>query len=246
MFKTLIKPIFADVKNFILDTLFPISCLVCGKAGFFVCDDCKIKLTKLHQQRCIICQKVTPFGYTHPSCQTPHTADGLISFYDYHDKNVSEIIIKGKYEFLPDVYKILGQLMGQKIKSNFPYLLSTSCYLLAPIPLHHSRKRWRGFNQAEILCQALSQELQIPILDVLQQCKATKTQKDLDRKDRFKNISSAFTINYKILNHKSYILNQNFILVDDVTTTGSTLLEAAKVLKRNGAAKVICLTVARD
>ncbi len=211
-----------------------------------MCVNCKSLLTKLEHQRCIACQKPSPFGLTHPSCQTPHMADGLISFYDYHDKKVSKILIAGKYFFLKDIYKTLATMVAEKINNNFPNLLSPNSYFLTPIPLHPSRKRWRGFNQAEILCQSLSTELNLPVADVLQRRKLTKTQKDLKKAERLQNINSAFTLSSKILNPKSYILNNNFILVDDVTTTGATLQEAAKVLKRNGATKVICLTVARD
>ena len=71
--------------------------------------------------------------------------------------------------------------------------------------------------------------------------KWTKTQKDLKKEARKENIEGVFK-----LKDGSNIENQNFILVDDVTTTGFTLLEATKILKRNGAKSVWCLTVARD
>ena len=256
MYTKLIKPFLQDSKKFILDTLFPILCLSCEKEGDFICADCKSLIKKLEHQRCIVCQKPTPFGLTHPGCQTPHGADGLISFYDYHDDKVSNIIIKGKYSFLPGVYKILGAMIADSLRSQYPNLspevltkggiLISNNIRLAPIPLHPWRRRWRGFNQAEVLCQTLSAKLNLPVVDVLIRKKITKTQKDLKKDQRLKNVDGAFSLSPKILNHKSEILNRNFILVDDVTTTGATLQEAAKVLKRNGAAKVICLTVARD
>ena len=248
MYETLIKPLFLDVKTFILDTLFPISCLSCGVEGVFVCADCKSIIKKLEHQRCIVCQRNTPFGQTHPGCQTPHGADGLISFYDYRDDKMAKIIIHGKYYFLPEVYKILGTMIAEKIKNDYEYLLSIP-YTLTPIPLHSYRRRWRGFNQAEILCQSLSAELNLPIVNALIRKKSTKTQKDLKKEQRIKNIDSAFVLSPLFSKEGaggSSIRDKNFILVDDVTTTGATLQEAAKVLKRNGAAAVICLTVARD
>ena len=241
MYTDLIKPLFTDIKTFILDTLFPISCLGCGTEGAFVCVDCKSVLKKLEHQRCIVCQKPAVFGLTHPGCLTPHCADGLISFYDYHDDKVAQIIIKGKYSFLPGAFEELGTMIADKIQNQNPSLVTRNSSLLTPIPLHSTRKRWRGFNQAEILCKVLSAELNLPIADVLQRKKITKTQKDLKKDARLKNIQDAFSIN-----PQSEIRNKQFLLIDDVTTTGATLLEAAKILKRNGAAKVICLTVARD
>ena len=274
MYSTFFKPLFSDIKTFVLDTLFPISCLSCGQEGAFICADCKSTLTKLEHQRCIVCQKNTPFGFTHPHCQTPWGADGLINFYDYHDQKVSKILISGKYNFLPKVYEILGEIIAGKIQKEFPNLtppapsLSNFAeassdlrekegvtaiapplfqrggwegFIVVPIPLHTSRQRWRGFNQAEILCQSLNENLGLACINVLVRCKITKTQKDLKKEGRLKNVANAFK-----LKPGADVHNKNIILVDDVTTTGATLQDAAGVLKRNGAAKVICLTVARD
>jgi competence protein ComFC len=240
MYQTFIKPLAQDVKSFVLDVLFPVSCLSCEAEGEFICADCKAILTKLENQRCIACQKATPFGLTHPGCLTPQSADGLISFYDYRDEKVAKVIIGGKYSFIPTAYTILGAMIANKIKIQHEHLLSIP-YALTPIPLHPSRKRWRGFNQADVLCQALSKELALPILDPLIRNKITQTQKDLKKEQRIKNVSDAFR-----LKPGADVKGKNLILVDDVTTTGATLQEAAKILKRNGAAKVICLTVARD
>lgn len=247
MYQNFIKPFWLDVKNFTLDTLFPKSCLNCGTEGSFLCLPCKAGLKPLEHQRCIACQKSTPFGLTHPGCQTPYGADGLISFYDYHDEKVAQILIKGKYSFLPEVYEILGKLLVKKLQSDFPHLLNPEPFtltpILVPIPLHTFRKRWRGFNQAEILCQSISVGLGLETVNALTRKKSTKTQKDLKREARLKNVSGAFAISENL---KSSILNHICLLVDDVTTTGATLQEASKILKKSGANKVICLTVARD
>ena len=242
MYHSFLKPFYHDIKSLVLDTLFPIYCLACETEGSkFVCDACADVLTPLPQQFCIACQKMSVGGLTHPHCQSPHTADGLISVYDYHDEKVSNILIKGKYSFLPDVYKQLGIILADVIKKDFPFLLESGIYHLTPIPLHWMRQRWRGFNQSEILAQSLAQNLDSSCINVLVRCRFTKTQKNLKKPERIKNLESAFK-----LNQDTDVSNRNFILIDDVTTTGSTLHEAAKVLKRNGAAKIFCLTVARD
>lgn len=240
MYQTLLKPLALDAKTFVLDTLFPIYCIVCEKEGKFVCDFCAHNLTVLENQRCIACQKPSAFGITHPTCQTPHMADGLISFYDYHNENVAKIIISGKYNFLPGVFEALAGMMVNSIKNDYPNLLATG-YQLTALPLHSRRLRWRGFNQAEVLCQTLSQNLNLNIANVLVRSKATTTQKDLKKEKRIKNVEGAFK-----LKDGASVHGQNYIIVDDVTTTGATLLQAAQTLKRNGAAKVFCLTVARD
>lgn len=270
MYQTLIKPFLIDAKTFVLDTLFPIKCLRCGAEGQFVCARCLSELKRLEFQYCIVCQKQSLGGFTHPGCLTPHCADGLISVLNYHDETVADILIKGKYNFLPGVYEELGRFLAHEITAGYP-LLATG-YLLVPLPLHRRRRRWRGFNQSEILCQAMGKELGLPIIDALIRIKSTKTQKDLKREQRLTNVKDAFALSPSPLparqsfsdggargdapqgqrgrtddNQKTFdIRGQNFLLVDDVTTTGATLLEAAQVLKRNGATKVWCLTVARD
>ncbi len=256
MYKNFIKPLWADVKIFVLDALFPKHCLSCETEGEFICLDCKACLKTLEFQRCIVCQKSALFGQTHPKCLTPQGADGLISFFNYHDEKVAQILIKGKYSFLPEVYQILGAIIANKIKKDHPYLLEAlptgqagSSYKLVPIPLHSRRRRWRGFNQAEILCLSLSDHLSLPCTNVLVRCKSTAVQKNLKRDDRVKNIRDAFALSDNLSAKGGFAFggqSSNFILVDDVATTGTTLLEAAKVLKRNGATKVFCLTVARD
>jgi predicted amidophosphoribosyltransferase len=192
MYQTLIKPLFADVKTFVLDTLFPVYCLRCNTEGSFICAGCLSVLERLEHQHCIVCQKPSIMGFTHPGCLTPHGADGLISILNYHDEDVANIIIKGKYNFLPSVFQGLGKFLANEVASGYPLL--TTQYTLVPLPLHKRRLHWRGFNQAEILCQAISAELDLPILDALVRVKSTKTQKDLKRDQRIKNIKDAFAL----------------------------------------------------
>lgn len=240
MYDTLIKPLTKDAYHFVLDTLFPIYCLVCDKEGEFICQDCELKFKKLKSQYCIICQKPSIGGITHPKCQTPHVPEGLISIFNYRDKKLADVLIKGKYKFLSRTFNLLGKMVYDDVNKNFPNLF-TNCSLLVPLPLHKHRQRWRGFNQSEILSQSLASYLSLSYDSVLVRYKSTQTQKDLKREQRIKNVKDAFK-----LKASAHIRGKNIILIDDVTTTGSTLLEAAKVLKRNGASQVWCLTVARD
>lgn len=265
MYHDLLKPFLSDIKTLVLDTLFPIRCLACETEGpKFICDDCAAALAPLPHQFCISCQKPSIGGLTHPKCLTPHAADALISVFDYHDEKVANILIKGKYSFLPAVYQELGKLMAEKLITDHPHLLNQKSKILnlklAPIPLHKWRQRWRGFNQSEILAQSLAQNLGafctsvpfgklmvVSVVEPLVRCKFTRTQKNLKKTERIKNLESAFALSSSSpLEGEGRVRGNNFLLIDDVTTTGSTLLEAAKVLKRNGAEKVYCLTVARD
>ncbi len=241
-----------DIGSWLLDLLFPIRCLICGQEDKqFICLFCKSQLEPVNGQICAMCRKSSMGGITHAGCQTAWGPNGLISLLNYQDTNVARLIIQGKYSFLPGVFEAFGKLLAHTIYEKHDHLLKEQ-YLLCPLPLHTRRQRWRGFNQAEILCKFASQEwqknysLQVPIINALIRKKPTKTQKDLKRDERLKNMDSAFGLSAKSLNLEFSILNQNLILVDDVTTTGATLLEATKVLKRNGAKNVWCVTIARD
>jgi competence protein ComFC len=271
MFQAYIKPFVKDVSKFIFDLLFPMECFGCKQEETFLCEQCAVTLTKNENQICIVCKKPSISGITHPGCKTPHLPDGLISIYDYHDPIISEMIIAGKYKFIPSIYKTFGQLLA----SSLPLPLTASHYVLVPIPLSKSRRRWRGFNQAEVICEALSTKLGFPIAPVLVRSKSSKTQKDLKKGERSKNVEGAFSLDpwspsplaragapHILLQNEGTpwgdaesdeaerlqfsVHGKNFILVDDVITTGATILEAAKVLKRNGAKEVWCLTIARD
>ena len=196
MLNSFLKPLYHDIKTLILDTLFPIYCLSCEKEGEkFVCDDCQLLLSRLEHQFCIVCQKPALGGLTHPKCQSPFIANGLVSLFDYTDEKVADILIKGKYSFLPKVYKELGEIIADAIKKDFPYLLPPTPYSLIPIPLNKWRQRWRGFNQANILAISIGESLSLPIVDALIRKKFTKTQKNLKKADRIKNLESAFALN---------------------------------------------------
>lgn len=233
-------PFLEDIATFIYDTLFPMHCLSCGQEGVFICAACQPLLPRLEKQYCIICKQPSIFGLTHPKCASPHKPDGCLSLLDYTDPRVSQIVIYGKYKFLPSIYATLAVMLATFLERQ-KYIEHFKDYVLVPIPLAKQRYRWRGFNQAELLAKTLSAQLLLPHEPLLVRTKNTKTQKDLGKHEREKNINNAFA-----LAKHADVHGKNIILVDDVVTTGSTLLEATKILKRNGAVKVVCLTIAKD
>ena len=113
---------------------------------------------------------------------------------------------------------------------------------LVPIPLYKAKLRKRGYNQSKLLALGLSKKFNVPTVDMLIRVKNTPSQVGLERKKRIENITNAFSIAPNILTSK-YL---NIFLVDDVLTTGSTFLEAAKVLKRNGVKRVWGIALSRD
>lgn len=224
--------------QFILDILFPKFCFYCETEGSYLCSDCAQKLPQLETQYCIVCGQPSSAGLTHAHCKTDQTPDQLLSGFHYKHPIMQDLIISGKYSFIKAIYQTLGTLLAES--PIFVHLDSHNA-VLCPIPLHSNRLRWRGFNQSEVIAQELSSAWNTPVLLLLQRTKQTKTQKDLSQEARTENMQEVFA--YASLNNT---LPHTVILIDDVCTTGSTLLSAAKVLKQNAVQKVICLTLARD
>jgi ComF family protein len=117
--------------------------------------------------------------------------------------------------------------------------------LLVPIPLHRSRLRARGFNQAELITEVLSQLSQLPVeKDLLERTRNTKPQigmkNEEERRDNIKN-------SIAVRENKESALSQyqNVILVDDVYTSGSTMKEAMRALRRSGAKNISAFVIAK-
>lgn len=110
--------------------------------------------------------------------------------------------------------------------------------LLIPIPLHKSRRRKRGFNQAELIAKKLGKELKIPVsTDSLLRIRKTSPQKELNDQERKSNLKNAF----QVVNNDVKL--KKVLLIDDIYTTGSTIDAAASVLLEHGAEKVYFLSI---
>ncbi|MDD2732332.1 MAG: ComF family protein [Desulfuromonadaceae bacterium] len=113
--------------------------------------------------------------------------------------------------------------------------------LIVPVPLHRSRLRQRGFNQAVLLGNILSHRLALPMVpDALARTRATEPQIELSAAERRVNVKGAFSVK-----KPERVEGKRILLLDDVMTTGSTMDECAKELKKAGADVVIAITIAR-
>ena len=115
--------------------------------------------------------------------------------------------------------------------------------LIIPVPMHRRKLRSRGYNQAALLAQLLGEQTGSRVLvSALRRVRNDKAQMELDRKERLRNVRSAFAISNKI---EKLLKGRSVLLIDDVVTTGATINECARVLKKSGASKVQATTVAR-
>ncbi len=194
------------------------------------------------RERCIVCEKSAIDGFTHPGCAKKYSIDRVISIWPYEGV-MRKAILSLKYKFATEIAKELAEHSVRVVKQLNPQIPSNA--VLVPIPMHWLRENWRGFNQTEEIGKLISENLGLQHeSNILIQRKRKQTQAGLKAKERSINIQDVFSLNPI---HKSSILNPNsiFILFDDVYTTGATLKEAGKVLKRAGAKKVWALTIAR-
>ena len=173
-------------------------------------------------------------------CRDKVDIQGVVSAMKYN-KTVKKIIKAIKYQLTYDIYNELSKLIFTKEVFNKFFESNNNCYL-QPIPLHPKRFKVRGFNQAEELAKLFSYKFRYPVIDSLIRVKDTKPQAQIfNKKQRQENIKDAFAVK-----SRNNIKNKTIVLVDDVYTSGSTCLEAAKTLKSVGADKVFVWSLARD
>lgn len=226
----------------ILDLVFPKKCLECGKEGRYICLDCIGKVKKV-KPICPYCERASIDGAAHFTCRRKFGIDGLTSIWEYSGV-IRKAILAFKYKYAGEVGKELSEIFVDALKS-----LSTSYNLpatgtLVPIPLHWYRGNFRGFNQSEEIGRLIVRRMGWRFIpDLLVRKKLTIPQTELKAEDRSKNIRGVFAINPRY--QPLAISRQPLILFDDVWTTGSTMKEAGKILKRAGAEKVWGLTIAK-
>lgn len=234
-----------EIQSFILDILFPVACLGCGKNDQWICERCLSKIAIQEDQVCPYCEKaITPDGRVCFGCKNKRCLDGLLIAVSYSQKLVSLAVHNYKYKFISDLSVPLGKLLLKRIlKSELPLP-----DFLIPVPLHSYRLRWRGFNQSQLLAEYLGKnlvpELTIPVLNsILIRRRYTLSQMKIkDYFQRQKNIQGVFYLSEE----KEKLIGKRIWIVDDIATTGSTLFECAKVLKQAGVKEIFATVIARQ
>lgn len=157
----------------------------------------------------------------------------------YNDLTVKELIHHLKYNGLTGAIKPLGEMA---LKYLADINLDLDKWILVPIPLHSSKYRKRGFNQAELIANELNKKLNLQVINkALKRIRATDPQISLSGQARETNVKNCFEPGEEI----SLIKGKKVILVDDVYTSGATMKEAVKILRKNGAKEVMGLVVAK-
>ena len=201
----------------LVDLIFPKECLECKKVESYICENCLIK--------------VRSGGWI--------AKDSLAIF--RYEGVVRKAILALKYKFSTVIAKELASVCVRKL-TNIDFELPANPYLV-PVPLYWKRKNWRGFNQSELLGRLIAEQMKWKFIpDLLMRTENKVPQVQLDMNSRKTNVVGVFSLNQKRSNLE---IPTTIVLFDDVWTTGSTMKEAVKTLKKNGVKEVLELTVAR-
>jgi len=161
--------------------------------------------------------------------------------YGSYDGGLRELIHLLKYDRVRPAARVLGRMLAEVIEGFGSEFVSA---VVVPVPLHRSKLRQRGFNQAEEIARAALKTLSRSDLalaaGVLDRKRATDSQTGLSDHQRQENVRGAFVVASPEL-----IKDRDVLLVDDVFTTGATVSECARLLRRRGADRVFVATVAR-
>jgi competence protein ComFC len=173
-------------------------------------------------------------GKTHAHCKRITRLDGV--YFSYHYSGlVKKAIKKIKYQ---GVFAITKELVDLSF-SDFEWQQFQD-FVIVPVPLHKKRQRMRGFNQAELIAEEIGKNNGLEVVnDALIRGINTKSQVDLQKGERRENIKGAFTVS-----DTAKMKRKKVLIIDDLFTTGSTLNECARVLKRSGVKEVWGLTIA--
>ena len=169
-------------------------------------------------------------------------SENWVALFSYQDENVRKLIRSFKYEKINSIGEYVAELLSEEILNLYvdDVFSPTKQILLIPIPLSRKRLKERGFNQVGWITQKVAQKLDTSFVyrgDILIKTKETKKQSTLARSQRLYNPKGAFDV-------AKNIKGAHIILIDDVITTGATIHEARKVLKRAGANKIEIFCIA--
>lgn len=223
-----------------LDMLYPRRCPVCHDiavpGGSRICNVCREKLKPITGPRCFRCSKPLKREEQEycKDCRKTRLFDQGIGIFPYGSV-LQESLFKLKYGKRQEYGSFYGQIAAVYFRE---IIRNWGVEIIIPIPLHRKRMEKRGYNQAELIAEALGKTLCIPVDSRLMKRKVnTRPQKELDYRERKQNMKNAFFL-------KGENRYRRILLVDDIYTTGSTIEAAAELLKRNGAENVFFLTIA--
>ena len=243
---------FKGLASGLVSLFLPADCKICGQAleplNFsYICENCWDKVEWLKMPHCSRCGKPFPASLASPEvpcllcaeCRRDSSPFKKVFAATLYEGVMKEAIHLLKYRRKKGIMERLEKILKVYFfNMDLPF---SKFDLVVPIPLHRKKLKERGFNQAELLARVIATHFDLKLVkNNLKRVKATKSQTSLSKKQRLENIKGAFQFR-----NKDEFREKKILLVDDVYTTGTTVREAAKVLKKAKAREVYIFTLAR-
>lgn len=216
--------------------LMPQACVNCRREGPLLCYDCFTSLERVDGARCVSCGEPVGADFTVcASCAiTPPPLDRLAPVYRYHGAARSAILAL-KFRSLKAIAPIMARPMSLQ-----PVVAGGDVDCIVPVPSHAKRIRERGYNQAALLAKEVAHQTGTMLVGGgLRKVRHTPSQVDLNQAERSNSVRGAFEA-------ECDFTGAHVLLIDDVATTGSTLMACASALKHANASRVSALTFAKE
>jgi competence protein ComFC len=233
----MISQTLAGISRGLLDLVYPPCCVLCGDGGSFLCDTCRSRLPRAGGLRCNRCWlPLRSRAGCYACSERELSLDRLRSVFRY-EGDVRRLVHAFEFSGQSSLAPALAQQMLECYRD-----AHLEADVIVPVPLKAVRRRRRGFNQALLLARELSKSLELPCIEALRrQGSASPQAQSPSAEERRRNVTGAF-----VVDRPGEVAGRAVLLVDDVATTGATLSACADELRREGAAAVLGLTLARE
>ena len=228
----------------LVQLVFPPRCGVCLAFGPEVlCALCRDAIERLQPPWCARCGAPTGLPHAEVFCRQPALIDTARSFGRYRSvlaDAINALKFRGRRVLGPALGALLAEFVTRDDGPPPTPRALTAVDAVCPVPLHHRRLAARGFNQVDALARAVGAACTVPVEPLLRRIRPTDFQRTLTPRARLGNVRGAFARASGVS-----VQGARILLVDDLMTTGATLAECARVLRRGGAHTVVALTLAR-
>ncbi len=219
-----------------VDFFMPVACVHCGTEGSLLCPECVANAKKIAKHTCLKCGERTAehVKLCGDCIALPPPLDRLVPAYRYAGP-VRSAVHALKYQQVTAIAPVMARMM-----SDLSFARNADLDCVASVPMHRERLRERGYNQASLLAQNIAENLGLQFVeDALMKTRATQSQVELTRQQRALSLTNAFNARYRFD-------DAHVLLIDDVCTTGNTLMNCSAVLKTAGARRVSAIVFAKE
>ena len=212
-------------------------CFSCSQVGHFFCQKCFDRLD-IYEPYCYLCKKPSSNFALHTDCYRHFPLEQVIVLTHYRNPWVKRLLRHAKYYGKHQAYSDIIYKWQELFEKN----ISDKNALLVPVPIPLFRRWKRGYNQTDIIAKYLSKILDIPVdNNLLKRKMYSKQQSHLSQSERKKNIKNTFFVQ-----NNSLRKDITLYLVDDIISTGATLLEIAHTLRQDGFTDIRAMVLASD